>query len=225
MIMKTFEEFNFSKDVIKRAFNLIDLDKKNKNFGEIRITEDDPYGEELWETENREEVVKNNLYKVLTNRIGDFGQKPIYDVFLKTENNNYLLIGDIRYHPGGGRTRTPEEIEKEIENIDKQPIPSSVSRNHRISEDDWNRYKESLKRSIRENPKTLKFIVYFYNDEYKYRTATNKEVNKIEKMTEDEINYMSEYELSHTVYSGHLMTDISTEVTYFDKLYYMIKEK
>ena len=84
--------------VKKSVHDMIDIDKKNKKLG-TKVTEEDPYGEEVWDVEGKENIVLNNVYKALTDRVGQFGQKPIYDVFLKTDKGNYFLIGDIRYFP------------------------------------------------------------------------------------------------------------------------------
>jgi hypothetical protein len=227
--LKTFEEwsFDFSKKekdemtsrAMKRASDMIELDKKNIDL-ETKVTEEDPYGEERWEVGDKSEEVKNNLYKVLTDRIGNFKQKPIYDVFIKCNSGNYFLIGDIRYFQKIVDNRTKEEIEKD-DNEMFQNMLKSLPKSKQEAFTKW--YKDFIEKRDSGKIPHLPFIVYFYLD--RLRKANQEEIDKMEKMTKDEIKYLFEKELNRQIYSGDLRTDININLTYVDKLYHLIKDK
>jgi hypothetical protein len=60
----------------------------------------------------------------------------------------------------------------------------------------------------------------------KYRSDIKKyyNVQNIEKLTQDEMVEFNK-ELSYPYYSSNLRVDIEHEITYYDKLYHMIKNE
>jgi len=217
-----FEEFDSKKwreELPSRIRSMKDLDKKNVDM-QTMVTEEDPYGEEQWDI-NKDDLIKENLYKVLTNRTGDFGQKPIYDVFIKCNSGNYYLIGDIRYFRKLEDKRTKEEKIKDDEESLKHMLEF-------LPRDQHYAYREYQKKFIEKRDKGeithTPFIVYFYGDLKKKRLATPDETQKMEQMTKDEIDYLFEKELRQHIYSGDLRTDIRSELTYVDQIYHFIKD-
>jgi hypothetical protein len=219
---KLFETISKEEKRNNMAKHMRDIKLKNIEAGTVH-NEVDPLGEEVWDIQDKEETVLNNIYKVSTDKINKHGQK-VYNMFVKTEKGYYVFIGEILYWKNGEKMEEEDWDEKDRETLDffsSRKFPPGMNK-----EDEVNNLKNYLLNKKQERLRGNKpsdFVVYLIDDKSKYRNANIQEVNKMQRVSEAEINSLKK-QLSYELMSGNIDVDLDVEVTHFDNLYHLIKE-
>lgn len=182
--IKTYEELS-AADIFRKALFMRGIDSKNKV---SKITPDDPYGEEEWEITDKDDVVKNNVFKNLTDE-NDRTWGQIYDLCVKCDSGDYYWIGKIKYFRKPEKEPTEEEIEASMDRLDQDMLKKLPPHQHLA----YRKYMQNAKehrRKVRSGEiKSTEFIVYFYEDRHRYRKI---KPSHVENLTSDETDQLFE---------------------------------
>jgi len=216
-VLKTFEQFSLNawkRGLPKRVEDIKNLDRKNRDIEHSNITEEDPFGEDSW-SEDKSEVVKDNVYKVLLNNEKNNEKK----IILKTDKDNYYIIGRITYWNIEKDFYDEEDVERWKKHFDEEP-PKTYGLPYA-----YDRYKkEFIEGMIQKIGQPIKkYMVYFYTTRPPEKIDKNLVINKLEKLNDNEINDLM-IEMNRNIDTGDLMTDLRYNVKELDKIYHKIKE-